>query len=77
MARAALRRAGPAALVGVALVFGALSVGYAWFVARHLRTDARETSRMLGQVFAGLNDPRDGAAADALLALADEVRRLG
>jgi signal transduction histidine kinase len=58
-------------------LFGVLSVGYAWFVARHLRSDARETSRLLGRVFAGLNDPREGAAADALLTLADEVRRLG
>ncbi|HXM38512.1 MAG TPA: HAMP domain-containing sensor histidine kinase [Gemmatimonadales bacterium] len=72
-----LRRVGPAALVGAALLFGALSVGYAWIVARHLRDDARETSRLLGHVFAGLNDPREGAAADALLALADEVRHLG
>src|SRR5256885_14379461 len=71
------RRAGPVVLVGAALLFGALSVGYAWIVARHLRNDARETSRLLGQVFAGLNDPREGAAADALLTLADEVRRLG
>ena len=75
--KGALRRAGPAALLAVALLFGALSVGYAWIVARHLRNDARETSRLLGHVFAGLNDPREGAAADALLALADEVRRLG
>lgn len=73
----ALRRAGPLALVAVALLFGALSVGYAWIVAAHMRDDARETSRLLGHVFAGLNDPRDGAAADALLALAGEVRRLG
>src|SRR6267378_5554983 len=71
------RRAGPVVLVGAALLFGALSVGYAWIVARHLRNDARETSRLLGHVFAGLNDPREGAAADALLALADEVRHLG
>jgi len=75
--RGVLRRAGPLALVAAALLFGALSVGYAWVVARHLREDARETSRLLGHVFAGLNDPREGAAADALLALADEVRRLG
>lgn len=77
MPRDVLRRVGPAALVGAALLFGALSVGYAWIVARHLRDDARETSRLLGHVFAGLNDPREGAAADALLALADEVRHLG
>jgi signal transduction histidine kinase len=67
----------PTALVAVALLFGALSVGYAWVVGRHLRDDARETSRLLGRVFAGLNDPREGAAADALLALAEEVRQLG
>lgn len=72
-----LRRAGPPALIAAALLFGILSVGYAWIVARHLRNDARETSRMLGRVFAGLNDPREGAAADALLELADEVRHLG
>jgi signal transduction histidine kinase len=76
-AKDTLRRAGPAALVGFALLFGALSVGYAWIVARHLRDDARETSRLFGRVFAGLNDPREGAAADALLHLAEEVRRLG
>ena len=75
--RGALRRAGPPALIAAALLFGVLSVGYAWIVARHLRTDARETSRLLGQVFAGLNDPREGAAADALLGLADDVRQLG
>src|SRR5438876_9279906 len=75
--KGSLRRAGPPALIAAALLFGVLSVGYAWIVARHLRNDARETSRLLGHVFAGLNDPREGAAADALLALADEVRRLG
>src|SRR5881397_3618348 len=73
----AFRRAGPPALLAAALLFGVLSVAYAWVVGRHLRTDARETSRLLGHVFAGLNDPREGAAADALLALADQVRRLG
>jgi signal transduction histidine kinase len=75
--RDVLRRAGPPALIAAALLFGVLSVGYAWIVARHLRNDARETSGMLGRVFAGLNDPREGAAADALLELADEVRQLG
>src|SRR5919198_454576 len=66
--KGALRRAGPPVLIGAALLFGVLSVGYAWVVARHLRNDARETSRLLGHVFAGLNDPREGAAAGALLA---------
>src|SRR5437899_11523834 len=73
----ALGRAGPPALIAAALLFGVLSVGDAWIVARHLRNDAREASRLLGHVFAGLKHPREGAAADALLALADEVRHLG
>jgi signal transduction histidine kinase len=76
-AKEQLRRAGPAALVALALLFGALSVGYAWIVARHLRNDASETTRLFGRVFSGLNDPREGAAAEALLNLAEEVRRLG
>jgi signal transduction histidine kinase len=77
VANAALRRAGPVVLLGLALLFGALSTGYAWIVARHLRDDARHTSRMLGLVFAGLNDPDPDAAAGALLALASQVRALG
>jgi len=72
-----LRRAGPIAVVGLALAFGGLSVGYAWVVARHLRDDARDTTRLLGRVFAGLNDPRPDAAAAALLDLAGQVRALG
>ncbi|HET7296813.1 MAG TPA: hypothetical protein VFI66_06695, partial [Gemmatimonadales bacterium] len=77
MARnAALRRAGPPAVVGLALLLGGITVGYAWVVARHLRDDARQTSIMLGRVFAGLNDPGPDAATDALLDLARQVRSL-
>jgi signal transduction histidine kinase len=73
----AVRRAGPVALVGLALAFGALSAGYVWIVARHLEEDARATGRRLGLVFAGLNDPNPDAAAQVLLILAAEVRALG
>ena len=73
----ALRRAGPSALIGLALVFGALSVGYAWGVARHLRQDARDMGRLFGHVFRGLSDPRPDAGTDALLELATEIRALG
>jgi len=73
----ALRRAAPPAVVGLALLLGAMTVGYAWVVARHLRDDARETSRLLGRVFAGLNDPHPDAATEALLDLARQVRSLG
>src|SRR2546427_13280555 len=78
MARnAALRRAGPPVVAGLALLLGGITVWYAWVVARHLRDDARQTSTVLGRVFAGLNDPRPDAATDALLDLARQVRSLG
>lgn len=64
-------------LVVLALLLGALSVGYAWVVARHLRADARATSQLLGRVFAGLSDPSPDAAAAALLDLAERIRTLG
>ena len=69
---AALRRAGPPAVVGLALLLGAITVGYAWVVARHLSDEARRASRAFGLVFAGLNDPRADAATDALLELAGQ-----
>ena len=76
-ANGGLRRAGPRAVVALALLLGGISVGYAWVVARHLRDEARDTSRLLGRVFAGLNDPRPDAATNALLDLAAQVRSLG
>src|SRR6266516_3913418 len=68
---------GPRAVLALALFLGGITVGYAWVVAHHLRDDARDTSRLLGRVFAGLNDPRPDAATDALLDLAAQVRGLG
>ncbi|HEX4601882.1 MAG TPA: HAMP domain-containing sensor histidine kinase, partial [Gemmatimonadales bacterium] len=75
--RAALRRAGPPAVVALTLILGAITVGDAWVVARHLRADARDTSQLLGRVFAGLNDPHPDGATSALLDLARQVRSLG
>ena len=49
------RRAGPRAVVVLALLLGGITVGYTWVVARHLGDDARDTSRLLGRVFADLN----------------------
>ena len=72
-----LSRSGPPAVLGLALLLGALSAGYTWVMVRHLRDDARETGRLLGRVFVGLNDPRPDAATNALLDLATQVRALG
>lgn len=61
-------------MIAVASIFAALSVGSAWVVARHLREDARETSRLFGRVFEGLNDPNPDAATAALFDVAAQVR---
>jgi signal transduction histidine kinase len=70
-------RAAPRAVIGLALLLGALSAGYTWVMVHHLRDEAREMSRLLGRVFVGLNDPRPDAVTGTLLDLAAQVRRLG
>src|SRR3989442_1887257 len=78
MARnAALGRAGPPVVAGLALLLGGITFCYAWVVARHVRDDPRQSSSLLGRLLAGLNDPRPDAATDALLDLARQVRSLG
>jgi len=72
-----LRRGSFRAVIGLALLLGALSAGYTWVMVRHLSNDARDTSRLLGRVFVALNDPRPDAATNALLDLAAQVRVLG
>jgi signal transduction histidine kinase len=59
------------------VLLGALSAGYTWVTVRHLRHEARDTSRLLGRVFAGLNDPKPEAVMSTLLDLAARVRALG
>jgi len=61
-------------LVGVAAL---LTVIFAALVARHLTQDARQTSARYARVFAGLANPREGGATDALLELATEIRHAG
>lgn len=60
----------------MALLAG-LSIGTSWMMARHLRDDANAIGQLFSGVFAGLNDPRPGAAEEALLRLGELVRRQG
>lgn len=55
----------------------ALSLVSAALVARHLSADARHASALYAKVFAGLADPGEGGATEALLALAREIRGRG
>lgn len=77
MRRRGLRRFAPVLVVLLVLLLVGLSAGSGWIVVRHFRNDATAISRLYAGVFAGLNDPRQGGAVDALLALGEEVRQAG
>lgn len=77
MRRPDLRRFGPALVVVLVVLLAGLSAGSGWVVVQHFRSDALSLSRLYAGVFAGLNDPREGAEAEALLRLGEQVRRAG
>ena len=77
MRRAHLRRWAPTVVVLLVALLAGLSAGTSWLMARHLREDANAIGQLFSGVFAGLNDPRPGAAEDALLRLGELVRRQG
>jgi hypothetical protein len=77
VASARLRKLAPALVVLLVALLAGLSIGSAWVVLRHFRSDATAISRLYAGVFAGLNDPRPGAEAGALLRLGEQVRRVG
>jgi signal transduction histidine kinase len=60
----------------VALLAG-LSLGTGVLIFLHFKADASATSRLYSGVFGGLNNPRPGAEAEALLRLGEQVRALG
>ena len=61
----------------LAAVAAALTLGAAYTVADHLTADARRASALYAHVFAGLADPRETGATEALLGLAAEIRAQG
>jgi signal transduction histidine kinase len=71
------RRWAPALVITLVIVLIVLSVGTSLFVVRHFRREAENAGRLYAGVFAGLNDPRPGAEASALLRLGEHVRELG
>ena len=77
MPRRLLRRWAPTLVVALVALLAGLSVGTSWIMARHLRDDANAIGQLFSGVFAGLNDPRPGAAEEALLHLGALVRERG
>jgi len=63
--------------VGLVATLAGLSLGTGVLIVRHFKADATATSRLYSGVFGGLNNPRPGAEAEALLRLGEQVRSLG
>jgi len=61
----------------LAAAAAALTLGAAWVVAAHLTADALRASALYAHVFAGLAEPRETGATEALLGLAAEIRQQG
>jgi signal transduction histidine kinase len=64
-------------VVALVALLAALSFGTGLLIFRHFQADASATSQLYAGVFGGLNDPRPGAEAEALLRLGEQVRALG
>ncbi|HEU5304090.1 MAG TPA: hypothetical protein VFU40_05545, partial [Gemmatimonadales bacterium] len=72
-----LQRLAPTIVVALVALLAGLSFGTGLLIFRHFQGDASATSRLYSGVFGGLNNPRPGAEAEALLRLGEEVRALG
>ena len=77
MRRDRLQRLAPSLAAALVALLAGLSLGSGLLVLRHFKADATATSRLYSGVFGGLNDPRPGAEAEALLRLGAQVRALG
>jgi signal transduction histidine kinase len=72
-----LQRLAPTVAVVLVALLAGLSLGTGLLIIQHFKADATATSRLYSGVFGGLNDPRPGGEAEALLRLGEQVRALG
>ena len=77
MPRPRLQRLAPTLAVVLVALLAGLSLGTGLLIIQHFKADATATSRLYSGVFGGLNDPRPGGEAEALLRLGEQVRSLG
>jgi signal transduction histidine kinase len=75
--RERLQRLAPTVAVVLVALLAGLSLGTGLLIIQHFKADATATSRLYSGVFGGLNDPRPGGEAEALLRLGEQVRALG
>lgn len=72
----ALRRNGPNVVLALVVLFVGISAWQAWSLATYLRSEARKTSRIYGQIVAALDDP-SGRETETLFNLVREVNLSG
>ncbi|UCG86856.1 MAG: HAMP domain-containing histidine kinase [Gemmatimonadota bacterium] len=71
-----LKRYGTTVVLALVLIFGGISVWQAWDIATLLRREARETSRIYGQIITGLQDT-GSSPIGTLMILVEAVRESG
>ena len=71
-----LRRIAPAISLGLALAVGGISLWQAWRIVSHLRSEARDTTRIYGSIIGVLNDPDPVRTAD-LVEIVREITATG
>jgi K+-sensing histidine kinase KdpD len=64
-------------VLALVMVVAGIAVWQAFEVARYLRAEARDASRIYGRFVAALADPRPGIETDVLLAIVEEIRASG
>jgi signal transduction histidine kinase len=72
-----VRRYTPEVVLVCVVVFGVLTVWQAWVVINHLRDEARESSRIFGQITAALAAAGPGTDTETLLAIVADIRASG
>ncbi len=72
-----LRRAAPAISLGLALVVGGVSLWQAWGIIAHLRSEARDTTRIFGSIIGVLNDPDPQVRTADLVEVVRQIRGTG
>ncbi len=72
-----VRRVAPEIVLVLAIVLGGVSLWQAWDILNHLRSEARQSSRIFGTVVAALNDTSSGRRTEILLSLVQEITNTG
>ena len=72
-----LRRIAPAISLGLALAVGGISLWQAWRIVSHLRSEARDTTRIYGSIIGVLNDPDPQVRTADLVEIVREITATG